>query len=99
MDRVQSPHKVIYLQYDPEACDEITWCQDQIDPKDTTYWRDDVVRELAEAQKEHHIFSCHWCPKGNGGSCDDYSSTKRLVFCCQCKQCQAARAILEHKPE
>ena len=106
-DRVQSPHKVIYLQYDPAACDEITWCNDQIDPKDTTYWRDDIVRALAE-----YVLSSH--------ACCLYGTDTRAVTCltqmhescghgtredcsyfgvCTCNLCSSAREILGHVPE
>ena len=99
-NRVQSPHKVIYLQYDPEACDEITWCQDQIDPKDTTYWRDDVVRQLAVAALLAHkgVGHCKECPHVEYG--EDYQKCKGGEFdCCKCTVCTQAREVLAHKPE
>jgi hypothetical protein len=102
VSRVQSPHKVIYLQYDPEACDEITWCQDQVDEKDTTYWRGDVVRGLALAAIQSHKSGV--CSKYfPGGGC----STGKVKFLCDkckfggcnCADCKSAWAILDHKPE
>lgn len=98
--RVQSPHKVIYLQYDPEACDEITWCQNQIDPKDTTYWRDDIVQKLAISALTAHEGSghCNECPHVEYG--EDFQRCKGGEFdCCKCLVCTQAREILNHKPE
>jgi hypothetical protein len=98
--RVQSPHKVIYLQYDPEACDEITWSQDQIDSKDTTYWPDDVVRELSTAILTTHKGRgyCNECEYVERG--EDYQKCKGGEFdCCKCHACKLAREILNHKPE
>lgn len=106
--RVQSPHKVIFLQYDPEACDEITWCQDQIDQKDTVYHRDDVVRLLATAVIDAHAPKCVYpggeitCLCDEGEVCSIHMSGKagcKWWTVCDCEACKSARAILELKPE
>ena len=96
----QAPHKVIYLQHDPETCDEVTWSPDQIDEKDTKYWRYDVTRTLAEAVLTAHKGKGHCidCPHVEYG--EDYQRCKGGEYdCCRCTACKTAREVLTHVPE
>jgi len=97
---MESPHKVIYLQHDPESCDEVTWSQDRIDEKDTKYWRSDVTRTLAEAVLVAHKGKGHCidCPHVEYG--EDYQRCKGGEYdCCRCSACVLAREVLTHVSE
>jgi hypothetical protein len=93
--KMESPYRTIYLQYDKGTDDEITWCQDRIDNKDTEYWRSDVTRTLAEAVLVAHKGKGHCidCPHVEYG--EDYQRcTGGEYDCCRCSACVLARDVL-----